>query len=91
MGKDITVGDRIASEMFTHGSEGVYHYLEEYHKTIHLVCLPNSISKKMTFKEAVTYIMKNLPPSCEPYECIRSYIDEETHAVTCIFQKKKIK
>lgn len=87
MGKDVTVGDRIASEMFTHGLEGVYRYLEEYYKSIYAVTLPVSTSSQMTFKEAVAFIMNNLPPSCDSYECIRSYVDDETHKVTCIFQK----
>lgn len=88
MGKDVTVGDRIASEMFTNGLAGGYRYLEEYYKTIYAATLFDSISSQMTFKEAVAYIMNNLPPSCDSYECIRSYVDDEIHEVTCIFQKK---
>lgn len=89
MGRDITVGDRIASEMFMHGWPGVYRYLEEYYKTIFSISLPYSISSKMTFEEGVAYIMNNLPPSCVSYECIRSYVDFESHDLICIFQKKE--
>jgi hypothetical protein len=81
MAKEVTVCDKIASEMFTHGLAGVDRVLEEYYKSLYLVTLSYSLSSKMTFTAAVTYLMDNLPPLAKSCECIRCYVDEETHEV----------
>lgn len=89
MDKKVTICEKIAGPMFKNKYEEGNAFLKEYCKGIYLVTLSYSISSKMTFKAAVVFLMDNLPPLAKSCECIRCYVDDETHEVTCIFHKKR--
>ena len=86
MGKDITVGDRIASEMFTNGLPGVYRYLEEYYKSLYHVSIPYEVIIKMPPENAIK-IIDDMPSRCFSCEYLRCYTDFETHDFVMIFRK----
>ncbi|MBE9594196.1 MAG: hypothetical protein IMF19_12060 [Proteobacteria bacterium] len=90
MDKEVTLGDMIANKMFTEGLAGVDRLLEEYYESLFMVTLSYSISSEMTFNAAVTHLMDNLPPFAKSCKCIRCYVDDETHEVTCIYHKNRI-
>jgi len=68
------------------GMDAVYRYVEEYYKSIYTFSIDPVYLKQLTFAGGVSLANKMLSLCNERYNYLRSYSDEETHALCLVFQ-----